>query len=290
MTGSPKCTRSFASASSDEAAFEIHNPGILFMPTSIENQGDRYSVLFTCEHASNKFLAPFQWHPEDRARLENTHWAYDPGAAELTREMCDMMNCAGVLAAFSRLIIDANRPLSSIHEEGQSICRTMADGLPVLMNQNLSVEEFERRAELLHKQYHHAVDTIVGHISPRLIVNMHSFTADYEGQKRDVEIGVVCNQETRFPAELMADSLRKQGYDARINEPWSGEDGFMHAALSHKIQGGSAVMLEFRNDLLTDPDWRSGVKDALFNTFLVEELHRFVTNRGEREGGEGHGS
>lgn len=41
------------------------------------------SVLITCEHASNELPAPYQWSENDLV-FKDTHWAYDPGAKELT--------------------------------------------------------------------------------------------------------------------------------------------------------------------------------------------------------------
>ena len=44
-----------------------------------------------------------------------------------------------------------------------------------------------------------------------------------------------------------------------MNEPWSGKEGFMFAAdcLKNAGQPGKrqALMIEFRNDLLSDPVW-----------------------------------
>ena len=50
----------------------------------------------------------------------------------------------------------------------------------------------------------------------------------------------------------VTEALDAAGFDVRVNEPWSGYDGFMYSADSLKISAGpgrrSAIMLELRND------------------------------------------
>ncbi len=98
-------------------------------------------------------------------------------------------------------------------------------------------------------------------ISPyQLIISLHSYTSNYEGQKRAVEIGVLHSSASDPLAEAVQRHFHSAGYDARLNEPWSGRDGFMFAADSIAAPPHRhALMIEFRNDLLTQPKWRAGV-------------------------------
>jgi predicted N-formylglutamate amidohydrolase len=81
---------------------------------------------------------------------------------------------------------------------------------------------------------------------PELILSIHSFTPLYEQKKREVEIGVLFKRHEK-PAQEVNHFLRFKlvdkkilvqltkffkscGHDARVNDPWSGLDGFMHAA------------------------------------------------------------
>jgi predicted N-formylglutamate amidohydrolase len=118
-----------------------------------------YRLLLTCEHASQLMPSPWRWPDEDR-RLLNTHWALDLGSeglcslnvcavracgvrvadtvvlwrplthAELTRELSAAVAAPAVIAQFSRLLVDANRPLDS-----PTLFRDVADGQPVHLNQ-----------------------------------------------------------------------------------------------------------------------------------------------------------
>jgi predicted N-formylglutamate amidohydrolase len=154
-----------------------------------------------------------------------------------------------------------------------------------------------------------------------------AYTDEYEGQKRDVEIGVLFGNDDSIAAPVrllihvslhptaecvswcrvdidrairfLTDCLhcittvrigypqlnaayRDAGFDSRLNEPWSGQQGFMYSAeqaaavasaaiasssRAAPAPGSRALMLEFRNDLLLQPEWRKRVM-ALTAGFL----------------------
>jgi len=56
----------------------------------------------------------------------------------------------------------------------------------------------------------------------------------------------------------MTAALKELGYDARLNEPWSGKEGFMYSADWHaRDHHSKALMIEVRQDLLVQPEWRA---------------------------------
>ena len=89
-------------------------------------------------------------------------------------------------------------------------------------------------------------------------MSVHSFNKEYEGTHRPYHIGVLCTGGGVHSARAMevTEALDAAGFDVRVNEPWSGYDGFMYSADSLKISAGpgrrSAIMLELRNDVLVD--------------------------------------
>ena len=67
--------------------------------------GDRHHtrrLVITCEHASNAVPEPLKANDADQAWLDS-HWGWDIGAAQLTRELVARKSCCAVLARFSRL-------------------------------------------------------------------------------------------------------------------------------------------------------------------------------------------
>jgi predicted N-formylglutamate amidohydrolase len=100
--------------------------------------------------------------------------------------------------------IDVNRPLTD-QGSGQvhpTLVRSVADNLPVDLNRNVSNDEIQRRIAQFYAPYHSAISTVVSSYRPRLLISMHSFNSVYEGQKRDIEIGVLCN-ENAYPADAV---------------------------------------------------------------------------------------
>ena len=84
----------------DPPAFELVNPY------------GRSNAVLICDHASNRIpqlLGTLGLGPE--ASMD--HIAWDPGAAAVARVMSELLDAPLVLSAYSRLVIDNNRPLAS---------------------------------------------------------------------------------------------------------------------------------------------------------------------------------
>ena len=221
-------------------------------------------VLLTCEHASEALPRPYRWSSGDAARLLGTHWAFDPGAADCTRELARELGCLGVLSTFSRLLIDPNRPLAS-----STLIRSHCDGAAVELNDGIDEADRDWRLWRMYVPYHMAIGKAAEACDPTLILSIHTFTENYEGERRDFEVGVLCTSEAqeRVAKKIQIQLASAYGFDTRLNEPWSGVDGFMYSADSLAVARGpgqcTAIMLEVRNDLLTDPEWRARFVSAL---------------------------
>lgn len=228
----------------------------------VEASVARPPLLLTCEHASNALPDEGQpggwsWPPADR-RLVHDHWAWDPGAAALTRALCARTGAPAVLSRFSRLLVDPNRPLDS-----ETLFRDVADGSPVELNRVVSSAERERRLTRCYEPYHAAVDAMVQRHPGAPLLSMHTFTPVYEGQPRAVELGVLFDDDEAWALRWF-DALQGHGYDVRLNEPWSGRLGLMYSVQRHAQRWGRVCMeLEVRQDLATDPAHVARIVDLL---------------------------
>ena len=225
--------------------------------------------LFTCEHASNVIPETAAWDfkvgPEDRALLDD-HWGYDLGANACSEGLADVCatkyggGCA-VLSRFSRLICDPNRPTSSpgfIVEE--------IDGHPIAFNQGLTEQERARRTRELYDPYHDKIDAVLEARpdSVRYVIGVHSYTPDYLGQKREMEIGVLFD-EAEEEGRAVAERLRADGFVTALNEPWSGKSGLIYSPDRHaKKFGLTALEFEVRYDVLGDDDNAREIGARLF--------------------------
>ncbi|MEO0601911.1 MAG: N-formylglutamate amidohydrolase [Myxococcota bacterium] len=204
-------------------------------------------VVLTCEHAVETLPEPWSWPDADR-RLLGTHWSHDIGIADLTREVAALAKWPATLAAFSRLLVDPNRA-----PEQENLFRAEADGLPIVFNADLSASERARRLAF-HAGYHDACDAMVAATPEALVFSMHSFTPDYEGEIRRMEVGVLFNHHEP-PARRLAAHLDGAGWAVALNEPWSGREGLMYAADRHSgVHGRVALEIEVRQDLLLKPE------------------------------------
>jgi len=219
------------------------------------------ALVLCCEHASERLPERWRWTAADR-RLVGTHWASDLGAAELTLELAHHLSAPGVLARFSRLLCDPNRP-----EDSDTLFRSVAEGLPVELNTSLSAAERALRIHDYYRPYHAALDATVGASVAPILFAVHSFTPTYEGQPRALELGVLFTREDAL-GHALTEHLAKAGYATRANEPYSGKDGFMYSPDAHAVRHGRhALELEVRQDLCTDAAYRAQLIHVLADFF-----------------------
>ncbi len=214
-------------------------------------------VVLTCEHASEALLEGWSW-PAADARLAGTHWAFDIGAEPLTRELARALDAAAALARFSRLLADPNRD-----EASETLFRAHAEGAPVALNAAIDERERERRLARAWRPFHSAVDRMVAAVPAEIVLAVHTFTPIYEGVRRELELGVLFDDEDALAAHLV-EGLAARDYRVAPNEPYSGKAGLIYVADRHaKQHGRRAIEIEVRQDLASD---------AAFRARLVAEL------------------
>ncbi|MCB9688532.1 MAG: N-formylglutamate amidohydrolase [Alphaproteobacteria bacterium] len=215
-------------------------------------------IVLTCEHASNALPEPWVW-PEHDRWLVDTHWAYDLGIAEVTRELARELEVPAVLSRYSRLLCDVNRPV-----DAETTFRPFADGRQVWLNHALTDAERQSRIDALHRPFHAAVDHVVERTPRAIVLSMHSFTPVYEaGPPRPMEIGVLFDREEAL-AHRVAEALEREGWKTALNEPYSGRLGLIYSAARHAERHGRAALeLEVRNDVACDLARRSSLLHGL---------------------------
>lgn len=221
----------------------------------------RTTVFLTCEHASQRLPEGYRWDPRDE-RLIGTHWAYDLGAADLTRELAAAMDAPAVLSRFSRLLLDPNRA-----EDSPTLFLAEAEGAPVALNEGIDAAERARRIERFHEPFHGAIDERLGPHQSEIVFSIHSFTPVYQGEKRPMEIGVLFDREDEL-GERTAAVLHDAGFVTALNEPYSGKAGLIYSAGRHAAaHRRRALELEVRQDIAVLPEVRARIVEALARFF-----------------------
>jgi len=214
--------------------------------------GDRGAggMLLVCEHASNFVPSRYVGLASDR-KLLAAHVAWDPGALRVARHLSQFADAPLVAGTVSRLVYDCNRP-----PEAPDAIPEKSEQFVIRGNLELSEVERRRRARAVHDPFHGQVANMIA-ISPvaPVLITIHSFTPIYNGHPRQVEIGVLHDTDARLADAMLAVASNHTNRVVARNEPYRPEDGVTYTLRRHGVSRGLLnVMIEIRNDLLSDPD------------------------------------
>ncbi|WP_194743614.1 N-formylglutamate amidohydrolase [Thermaurantiacus tibetensis] len=207
-------------------------------------QGARRDLLLVCDHAANAVPPGVDLGVPPSLLLD--HVAWDIGAGALTEALARLLDAPACLGAWSRLVVDCNRP-------PDLAIPASSDGHAIPGNQALAAAE--RRFRLaLHAAFHEALAREVAARQPRLLVSVHSFTPALatDPSPRPWPVAVLWNRDARG-AELALAALRA---DSRVpgpigaNEPYSGRVLNYTMDRHAEANGIAYIGFEVRQDLL----------------------------------------
>lgn len=215
------------------------------------NAGGRGQVCLLCEHASAFIPEAYDslgLMPEQRL----SHAVWDLGARDLALRLSDALDAPLVASRISRLVYDCNRP-----PESDSASAEKSELIEVPGNRDLSNTARQQRVDLAYTPFCDAVSELLDARQaagqPTIIVTVHSFSPVYFGEKRQVEIGILHDTDTRLADAMLSKADCLPGRIVLRNSPYDSLDGVTHSLQLHAISRGLPnVMLEIRNDLLND--------------------------------------
>ncbi len=233
---------------------------------SVENAAAAGDVLLVCEHASRTL-------PQRAGDLGlseealSSHIAWDPGALDLARMLSRSLDATLVAQRFSRLIYDCNRP-----PESPAAMPEKSEIYDIPGNHDLDVAERYARTAALYIPFHDRIDTIIAERKAAgrrtVLVTVHSFTPVYMGRHREVEVGILHDEDSRLADAMLA--AAGTAFRVERNEPYGPQDGVTHTLRLHGLPSGLAnVMIEVRNDLLKDEAGKQAM--ASYLTGLLQE-------------------
>lgn len=207
----------------------------------------RGSILLLCDHASNFVHENFNALGLTQDQLTD-HFAWDPGAAEVTRAVSRILDCPAILATASRLLIDCNRDpgdWDAIVEIGETT--------PIPGNVGLSQADRAARVQAYHAPFHSSIEAArtAGAARLKAVVSIHSFTPAYHGRQRPWHIGLVHNADPCLAQSLALQLRADDQLMVGDNEPYGPGDGVYYTLSRHaEAHGLAALMIEIRNDLI----------------------------------------
>ncbi|MGI9464971.1 MAG: N-formylglutamate amidohydrolase [Aestuariivirgaceae bacterium] len=220
-------------------------------PAVVVNADGRSPIVLVCEHASNYIPAVLGGLGLSAAN-RTAHIAWDIGAEPVARRLSQLLDAPLVLQRYSRLVYDCNRPPAS---PGAMPVTSELTGIPG--NKGLTETQRQARIDQIYRPFHAAVAQVIeakrSAGAPPIVVTVHSFTAVFKGVTRDVELGILHDNDSRLADAMLALTDRMQGCIARRNDPYGPQDGVTHTLNLHGGDNGLLnVMLEVRNDLIAD--------------------------------------
>lgn len=229
------------------------------------NPDGQGAFVLVCEHASNHIPAALS-----RLGLSDdalsSHIAWDPGARAVAQTLSQDLDSPLVAAGVSRLIYDCNRPPN---EPSAMPARSESTDIPG----NAALDQMARLARTV-SVYGPFRDRLAGLLDQALaigrlpiLMTIHSFTPVYLGNRREMDVGILHDSDTRFAdALLQAASEDDEACSLRIrrNEPYGPKDGVTHTLALHAVPRGLPnVMIEIRNELLADVAGRDRIAALL---------------------------
>ncbi len=220
-----------------------------FAPECLRPDG-RGGVLILCDHASNHIPRELDGLGLDPACLE-THIAVDIGAAQVTRRLADRLDAPAILAPVSRLVVDLNR-----NPETQDPIPAESDGIPIPGNRGLSDAARADRLERWFHPYHAAcaaqVATMMARGERPVVIGLHSFTPEMDGQARPWEIGFLYDCDPRLFQDFAARLPDLGNFTIGDNEPYSGRELYYTMQRHGEAHGLLQATVEIRQDLIAD--------------------------------------
>ncbi|MBK7541150.1 MAG: N-formylglutamate amidohydrolase [Candidatus Competibacteraceae bacterium] len=247
-------------------------------PFTVINPDGKASVVLVCDHASNRIPANLDQLGLGSVELSQ-HIAWDIGAAPVARLLAERLDAPAVLAGYSRLVIDCNRPPG----DPTSIAQ-VSDGIIVPGNLHLDDAAAEARSNEVFWPYHHAITQMLaqrwrhGNGRTPALVAIHSFTPVLNGFRRPWQLGVLWNRDARLALPLLHQFRADLEVCVGDNEPYSGRE----VGFTMNAHGGAAglshVEIEIRQDLLVDTSgcerWAAVIGNALAEALRGESVYQ----------------
>ena len=246
----------------DPPVFEVLNP-----------DGGAPLVL-VADHASPAVPAALDGLGLDDGYFER-HIAYDIGAASVTRLLAAQLDAPAVLAGYSRLVIDVNRPPG--HPES---IPEASDGSKIPGNMGLGEEAQKQRVEMLFEPYHDAIHESLAHLwrrgKPPALFSIHSFTPDSSDEDRPWDVGVLWNRDPRIARPLI-ERLGAHGLNVGDNLPYSGQELAYTINLHGTAAGLPNCVVEINQDQVSDGEgierWAGILAEVMAGILQLDGIH-----------------
>lgn len=231
-------------ASTESAEFGLYTEPAY----SLSREASEHPLILVCEHAS-RYIPTALNDLGLSGEAAHEHIAWDIGALALAESLSEALGATLLVANYSRLLIDLNRPL-----QAPDSIPAKSEIYQVPGNQNLDEATRDYRRECLFTPFHtrlgELIDARVAEGRTVRVVGIHSFTPVYFGQPRALEAGVLYGQAEDY-ANRLIDGLARHPLRVAGNQPYKiNPASDMTVPFHGDVRGIDSVLIEVRNDLL----------------------------------------
>jgi predicted N-formylglutamate amidohydrolase len=240
-------------------------------PVVEQNPQGRSPFLLTSDHfgrAIPKRLGDLGLPENELTR----HIAWDIGIAGVARALSEQLDAHLIAQAYSRLVIDCNRPFAS-----PGSIPLISEATTVPGNEGLTREAIAARRREVFDPYHRHISDVIDRRSrdgmPTVLLSLHSFTPVYAGIKRPWHVGTLYQGDNRLPPLLLS-ALRAQGeLVVGDNEPYAVSDETDYTIPVHgEARGLMNTGIEIRQDLISDQAGEAAWAERLAAIFAEIEV------------------
>lgn len=239
------------------------------------NDAGRTPLQLVCDHASRRVPAALGDLGLADAHFDR-HIAYDIGAARVTCQLAEALDAPALLAGYSRLVIDLNRPPG--HPES---IPEVSDGTEIPGNRGIGETAQRQRVTALFEPYHDAIHEGVASLwrrsKPPALLSIHSFSPRFGGAVRPWDVGVLWNRDPRIAQPLM-EKLAARGLSVGDNLPYSGRKLAYTINMHGAASGLANCVVEINQDQIADAPgverWVGLLADMMREILELEELHQ----------------
>lgn len=199
------------------------------------------------------------------------HIAWDVGIAGVSDALSDLLGAHLIAQAYSRLVIDCNRPPTA-----PSSIPMISEATLIPGNEGLTRDDAEDRRRLIFAPYHGRIGQVIAARreagQPTVLIALHSFTPLYAGIARPWHVGALYHRERKLPPLLLR-HLRAEG-DLVVgdNEPYAVTDTGDYTIPVHgESEELTHCGIEIRQDLIEDASGQRQWAERLARIFAEIE-------------------
>jgi len=223
-------------------------------------------VLVTCEHAGHEVPPAYRGLFRGRAATAalRSHRGWDPGALGVAVRLAERLAAPLVLTTVTRLLVEPNR--SPDHPE---LFSEFARQLPAADRDAITARHYRPHRAAVEAALAAAIDAGITAVH----VGVHTFVDEWNGRRREVDIGLLFDPARSLEATISAAWQRAlaapaHGLRARHNEPYRGVDDGLTTALRGRFAADryAGLEVEIRQGLIARRADQRTIADRLAET------------------------